>query len=143
MVYLLLIVLTMVLSATPPGGAYYRMLGVNPLAAMIGMASEGAPFYGVLFLLGTAWWFFIGAIGWSSKSGTMSRPIAALGALLSVFSALAGIGMTTVAMRQDHEFSLGAVLQYACVGLLCLGALIVTIYSAKTAFGLRRPQSPE
>jgi hypothetical protein len=73
--YLLLVVLTMVLSATLPGGAYYRMLGVNPLAAMIGMVSEGGVFYGALFLFGTAWWFFIGAIGWSSRSGTVSAPL--------------------------------------------------------------------
>jgi hypothetical protein len=28
----------MVLLATLPGGAYYRILGVNPVAAMVGMA---------------------------------------------------------------------------------------------------------
>jgi hypothetical protein len=36
----------------------------------------------VVGILGTAWWYFIGQIGWSSKQRTISRVASGLGAFL-------------------------------------------------------------
>ena len=62
---------------------------------MVGMVSEGWPFY-VALLLGAARWLFIGAIGWRTVEGKMSRLIAALGGLLSCFSAFIGEAFSLV-----------------------------------------------
>src|SRR5579863_5633418 len=87
-VHLLLIILTIFVSAHVPGGAYHRIIGVDPVGAAVGMVSEGAIFYVTLLLCGTAWWLFIGAIGWTSAAGSLSRPFAGLGASLSAFTLL-------------------------------------------------------
>jgi hypothetical protein len=134
----LLVAFTMLVSLSVPGGAYYRIFGVDPLAAAVGMVYEGAVFYAVLLLAGTAWWFFIGMIGWKSINRNMGRPVAIIGALLSLLSSLVGITMTKDVLYQDlHRglLSLTAIFQYAGVGMLCLGAFVVTIYAVIAAFG--------
>jgi hypothetical protein len=136
--HLSLIIFTMFVSAYVPGGAYYRIFGVDPVGVGVGMVSEGAIFYATLLLCGTAWWFFVGAIGWKSAAGGLSRPFAGMGALLSVFTLVTGIALTKDVVSQDIRdgvLSLSAIVQYACVGLLCFGALIVTFYSTMAAFG--------
>jgi hypothetical protein len=138
---LFLVVLTILVSTSVPGGTYYRIFGVDPVAGAVGMVDEGVLFFSVLLLVGTGWWFFIGYIGWKSRKGMLSRPIAALGAMLSLFSALTRIMATKQTVLQDlrdAKMSVGALCQYACVGLLCLGALVVTIYSASAALGRRK-----
>jgi hypothetical protein len=139
--HLFLVAFTILVSVRVPGGAYYRILGIDPLAAVVGMVDEGTIFYAVLLVFGTAWWLFIGSIGWKSRDVDMSRPIAALGALLSLFSAAVGIAMTEGPFHEDvHDgvLSVGAIFQYICVGMLCLGALVVTIYSAMAALRRKR-----
>jgi hypothetical protein len=136
--YVLLVVFTMLVSVNVPGGAYYRIFGVDPLAAAVGMVYEGAGFYTVLFLSGTVWWFFIGTIGWKSRNRNISRPASILGTLLSLLSVLIGIAMTKDAFHHDLNggaLSLAAIFQYAGVGILCLGAFVVTIYAVAAAFG--------
>jgi hypothetical protein len=135
--YLLLIAFTVLVSLNVPGGAYYRIFGVDPVAAAVGMVYEGAEFYAVLFLVGTAWWLFIGTIGWKSRNRNISRTGAVLGALLSLVSALIGVAMTKDVFHQDLNegaLSLAAIFQYMGVGMLCLGALVVAIYAAMAAF---------
>jgi hypothetical protein len=132
----------MIISVRVPGGAYYRIFGVDPVGLGVGMISEGAIFYAALLLFGTAWWFFIGTIGWKSRIGNMNRPIAALGALLSLSSAVIAIVITKDALYQDlrdGSLSFAAIVQYACVGMLCLGALVITIYSMTAALGRNKP----
>jgi hypothetical protein len=120
----------MIQSTKVPGGTYYRIFGVNPIAAAVGMVSEGALFFGVLLVFGTFWWFYIGWIGRKSWEGSVSRPSSALGAVLSLLSALAGVGLThSIPGNDASALQVGAVVQYAFVGLLCLGAVAAAIYS--------------
>jgi len=109
---------------------------------MVGMISEGILFYGVLLVFGTLWWFYIGFVGRKSWDGNVSRLSSALGVLVSGCSATICILMTKDAFYQDRDagtLSLGAIFQYAGLGMLCLGAIAVAIYSAKTAVGHKKP----
>lgn len=118
-VYVSLVVFTRILSAKEPGGTYYRVLGVNPLAAAVGMVYEGGIFFGVLLIFGTAWWSLIGVIGQETRNGNRSRLSAALGAFLSLFSGVIGAVLTNGVLYRDlHDSGLPvwALLQYACVG---------------------------
>jgi hypothetical protein len=134
-IYLFLVTFTIIQSIGVPGGTYYRIFGVNPIAIVVGMVSEGALFFGVLSVFGTFWWFYIGWIGWKSWEGSVSRFSSALGAVLSLLSALAGVGMTRYILSSDASaLRLGATVQYACVGLVCLGAVVAAIYSTVAAF---------
>jgi hypothetical protein len=129
-IYVFLVTFTMIQSTKVPGGTYYRIFGVNPIAAAVGMVSEGALFFGVLLVWGTFWWFYIGWIGRKSWEGSVSRPSSALGAVLSLLSALAGVGLAHSVPGSDASaLQAGAIVQYACVGLLCLSAVAVAIYS--------------
>jgi hypothetical protein len=129
-VYVFLVTFTMIQSTRVPGGTYYRIFGVNPMAIAVGMVSEGALFFGVLLVFGTFWWFYIGWIGRKSCEGIVSRFSSALGAVLSLLSALAGVGITHSILSSDaSSLRLGAIVQYASVGLLCLGAVVAAIDS--------------
>jgi len=134
--YLLLAIFTIFVSATVPGGAYYRIIGVNLVAGMVGMVSEGVLFYSVLLIFGAAWWLLIGAIGAQSRGGGISRPIAALGGLLSLAVALGGAAITSSALDEDLRkagLSTVGVIQYVLVGMLILAVLFVAFYSARAA----------
>jgi hypothetical protein len=141
--YLLLVVFTMYVSSQVPGGAYYRIFGVAPLAAVIGMVHEGANFYVALLLFGTAWWVLVAYCGWKSKESGM---VAAASALMSLVSVVMAAVMTKSPFYQDMReglLSVSAVFQYVGVGVLCLGALTIAIYSTWIAFGRNKPtQSP-
>ena len=142
MIHLFLIVLTIILSSRSPAGAYYRIFGVDPLAAAVGMISEGSTFFGTLLIFGTAWWYFIGWLGWASSNHRISRPTAGLCAVLALFFGMIAANMTTEIFRQDLDagiLSAGAILQYASLGVLCLGAFVAGAYSAMAA--LRRKKS--
>ena len=129
-IYVFLVTFTMIQSTRVPGGTYYRIFGVNPMAIVVGMVSEGLLFFGVLLVFGTFWWFYIGWIGRKSSEGSVSRFSSALGAVLSLISALAGVGITHSILSSDASaIRLGAIVQYACVGLLCLGAVLAAIDS--------------
>ena len=143
-VHLFLIVLTMILSYKNPADAYYRIFGVDPLAAAVGMVSEGSAFYGALLIFGTAWWYFIGWIGWVSRNGRINRLSAGLGAILALFFGIIGAKMSTDIFRQDLDdgvLSAGAILQYASLGVLCLGAFVVAAYSAMAALRRKKPEA--
>lgn len=138
--YVLLVTFTMLQSARVAGGTYYRILGVNPAAAAVGMASDGGLFYGFLLVFGTFWWFYIGYIGWKSWDGSVSRLSSALGAIISLVSVALGMGLTQDTFRHDDiTLSVGAVIQYASVGVLCLGALAATISSMIAVFRRNKP----
>jgi hypothetical protein len=139
--YVFLVTFTMIQSTGVPGGTYYRIFGVNPMAAAVGMVSEGALFFGILIVWGTFWWFYVGWIGRKSWEGSVSRLSSALGAVLSLLSALAGVGLThSIPGSDDSALQAGAIVQYACVGLLCLSAVGAAIYS--TIAVLRQFKSP-
>ncbi len=122
--YVLLAAFTMFQSVRVAGGTYHRIFGVNPVAAVVGMVSEGGWFYGFLLVFGTLWWFCIGYVGWKSWEGSVSRPSSALGVLISLLSVALGVGLTQETLgHDDAALSAGAIIQYVSVGVLCLGAL--------------------
>ena len=142
-IHVILVALTMVLSRDTPGGAYYRIFGVDPLSAMPMMVYDGTLAVIVFILVfGTAWWYFIGRIGWESSQARMSRFGAGLGALLTLFFGVVGVALSMGIVNEDKNdgaLSAGAILQYFLVGFLCLGAFVSASCSAKHA--LRRTKS--
>lgn len=135
--YVLLILLTVLLSLRTYGGAFYRIIGVNPVAGGLMMIYDNAVVIIEIFLIsGTPWWYFIGRIGWDSKKRRIGRLSSSLGAILALFSCWAGTSMTTEVLKRDIRdgiLSGVVILQYSIVGILCLGAFISAIYSAIAA----------
>ena len=139
--YALLVAFTIVQSARVAGGTYYRIFGVNPIAPFAGMASGDGFFYASLLAFGTLWWFYIGYVGWKSWRGNLSLPSSALGAFISLISVMFAVELTRETFRHDDTTSsTGAVIQYASVGVLCLGALAAALSSTMGVF--RRKKTP-
>jgi hypothetical protein len=140
--HVILVALTMVLSRHTPGGAYYRIFGVDPFSAMVLMVYDGTPAVVVsILVLGTAWWYFIGRIGWESSQGRLSRFGAGLGALLTLFFGVIGVTLSIGVVNEDMRdgaLSAGAIFQYVLVGLLCLGAFVAASSSAKHALRTKK-----
>jgi hypothetical protein len=132
-VHVSLIVLTILLSLNTPGGAYYRLLGVDVLAAPVLMVNENPIIINAVFLIfGTAWWYFIAKIGWASNNGRMTRLGSGLGALLALTFAVIGTGMSRDVLYEDFDagqLSVPVILQYALIAAICFGAFISAIYS--------------
>jgi hypothetical protein len=138
--YVLLVVFTMIQSARVDGGTYYRIFGVNPVAMAVGMVSEGPLFFSVLFVFGTFWWFYIGQIGRKSLEGHGTRSSSAFGAVVSTLTAFFGIGLTQSTFSTENgALRVGAILQYACVGTLCLGAIATAVLSTISVFRRNKP----
>ena len=133
-IHLLLVVFTMTVSATQAGGAYYRIFGVDPLAASVGMVYEGPIFYATLLIFGTAWWWFVAYCGWKTKD---RGGWAVLSVLVSLLSVSVVVALTVAPLRED-ALSVAALLQYLGVGTLCLGTLIIGASSAKAVLVRRR-----
>jgi hypothetical protein len=139
-IHVLLVTLTIILSSNTPGGAYDRIVGVDPLGLGVLMIFDGTLAVAGFFLIfGTAWWYFIGRIGWESSQGRLSRFGAGSGALLTLFFGATGVILTKSVVNGDIRggtLSAGAIIQYVLVGLLCVGAFVAACYSSKHA--LRR-----
>jgi hypothetical protein len=137
LIHVLLVLLSMFLSVNTPGGAYYRLFGVDPLSAMVLMVYDGTPaVIGFILILGTGWWYFLGRIGWESSQGRLSRFGAGLGALLTLFFGATGVLLTKGVINEDIQertLSTAAIIQYVLVGLLCIGAFVSALYSSKRA----------
>jgi hypothetical protein len=133
--YALLIAFTILQSTKVAGGTYYRIFGVNPIAAVVGMTSEGGMFYAFLVGFGILLWFYIGYVGWKSWEGSLSRPSSVLGAFISLMSVVCAVGLTRDTFtHEETAMSAGAVIQYAGAGVLCLGALAATLSSTIAVF---------
>jgi len=135
-IHVFLVVLTMIVSIGTPGGAYYRIFGVNPVAGAVGMITEGPVFFVALFVCGTAWWYFIGLIAWKSRRGRITPISAGLGAVLALFSGAVGASASRDALYQDlHDrvLSVGPIFQYACIALICTGSFVTAYYAATAA----------
>jgi hypothetical protein len=143
LIHVLLVILSMILSVHTPGGAYFRLFGVDPLSAMAMMVYDGtATVIGFILILGTGWWYFLGRIGWESSHGRLSRFGAGLGALLTLFFGATGVILTKGVITEDIQegtLSAGAIFQYVLVGLLCVGAFVAAGRAATHA--LRRKKS--
>jgi hypothetical protein len=136
-IHVLLVTLTIILSSNTPGGAYDRIVGVDPLGLGVLMIFDGTlALAGFFLIFGTAWWYFIGRIGWESSQGRLSRFGAGSGALLTLFFGATGVILTKSVVNGDIRggtLSAGAIIQYVLVGLLCVGAFVATCYSSKHA----------
>ena len=125
-IYVGTIAVTYTLSIGAPGGAYYRIFGLDPLAAMFGMVYDNAAIIiGVFLLTGTPWWYFV---GWFTFGG--ERPV--FGGVLAVFTFFVAVIATIDPLKQDvHDglLSSAVIFQYSLTALLCLGALTSAVYS--------------
>lgn len=143
-IYVIAIFLTTALSASTPGGAYYRILSLCPPVAGLGMVFDNDLMIVTAFLLlGTPWWYLVGRIGWDSYQHRRSLISPVVGALIGLFTCLVSTGMTLDPLKQDiHDGALnsGAVSQYLLVALLCIGALL-SVFLALAAAVSRRKQS--
>ena len=131
------ILLATALSPSTPGGAYYRILGLCPLVASIGMVVDNdAVIVGAFLLLGTPWWYLVGRIGWDSheRGHGLLRPI--VGAAIAVFTCFISTAMTVDQLKSDiHDNALksAALAQYSLVALLCVGALLSALSALMAA----------
>ena len=127
-IYVIAVFLTTALSASTPGGAYYRILSLCPPVASLGMVVENDFVIVVAFLLlGTPWWYWVGRIGWDGHERRRSLVSPLVGALIAVFTCFVSTGMTVDPLKQDiHDRALrsGALSQYFLVALMCVGALL-------------------
>ena len=127
-IYVIAVFLTTVLSASTPGGAYYRILSLCPPVASLGMVVDNdAVLVAAFLLVGTPWWYLVGRIGWDGHERRRSFLSPAVGALIALFTCVVSVGMTLDPLKQDiHDGALraGAVSQYLLVATLCIGALV-------------------
>jgi len=135
-IHIFLVILTVELSATTPGGAYYRIVGVDPVVAGLLMVYEGVFIHLCFLLVGTAWWFGVGLLGWLSRGGRVSAVSRAV--VINTLIGLLGIAMVIPVFRRDlvnGVVSLAVGLQYLCAGLLCIGAFVSAAYAWKARNG--------
>ncbi len=96
----------------------------------------------VVGILGTAWWYFIGQIGWSAKQGKVSRAGSGLGAflilLLCSIDSFAMVSESFFILRA-REFSIADVAVYLLAALLLCGGMVSGVLAAKAA--LRRTRA--
>jgi hypothetical protein len=132
-IYVVDIFLTAVISAGTPGGAYYRIVGIGPVAGAVGMVYDSTAVIVIAFLLsGTPWWYLIGWIGWNSRKRRTSRGSSGLGAIIALFTCFVSTSITLGNLKQDiHDKLLtsGVIFQYSLAVLLIFGALISTFYA--------------
>jgi hypothetical protein len=125
------VLLTFALSLDTPGGAYYRIIAVNPLAALFMWRVENDIALTAVFLvIGVPWWYLVGRIGLEGMNRSCSRFRLGAGALFCALVLLLGSSLTIDVLRQDarDSFVTGAViLQYALIAALCVGAGISTL----------------
>lgn len=136
-IYLSLILLTAALSAKTPGGTYYRIWGICPPVASLGMIFENATVLVVAFLLiGTPWWYWVGRIGWDSYGRRRGGSEATRGAIFALFTCLVSTAMTLGVYKsdiRDGAFKSAAIAQYWMVSLLCLGAFLSGLLALRAA----------
>jgi hypothetical protein len=132
-IYVATIVLTTTLSAKTPGGAYYRIFGICPAVASLGMVFDNAVvLVGAFLLVGTPWWYLVGRIGWDSYDRRHGVLPPTVGAVFALFTCFISTAMTVGAYRGDiHDgaFRNAAIAQYWLVSLLCLGALVSMLFA--------------
>jgi hypothetical protein len=93
---------------------------------------------------GTAWWYFIGQIGWASGLHSIGRASSGLAAVIAFLFAGIGTSMCRDNLRNDSISGIlsGAViLQYVLVGALILGAWSSGICSVAAMLGILRKPS--
>ena len=134
-IYVATIVLTAALSANTPGGAYYRIFGICPPVASLGMVFDNAVvLVGAFLLVGTPWWYLVGRIGWDSYDRRHGVLASLGGAAIALFTCFVSSGMSRDVFRHDGPFTTAMIAQYWLVALLCLGSLISMLFALGAAF---------
>jgi hypothetical protein len=141
-IYVIAVFLTIALSASTPGGAYYRILSLCPPVASLGMVVENdGVIVAAFLLLGTPWWYLVGRIGWDGHERRRSFVSPVVGALIALFTCFVSTGMTIDPLKQDIHYGAlrsGAVSQYLLVALLCVGALLSVFLALAAALSPRQ-----
>jgi hypothetical protein len=142
-IYVIAILLTAALSVRMPGGAYYRIIGIDPVAGMFGMVYDSdAILVGAFLIFGTPWWYLMGRIALNSKNRKFSSWGSGAAAVLAFFTCFVATSMSTDVLKQDIRegpLTAMAILQYSLVAFLCFGSLVSTIYATIAVFARNRP----
>jgi hypothetical protein len=90
----------------------------------------------VVGVLSTAWWYFVGRIGWMSRKHQLSRLGSTLGAALILF--MCGVEVVLIrgqiqGWRNDERFSFSVIVVYAMAGALLAGGFVSGLVSAIAA----------
>jgi hypothetical protein len=119
--HLFLCILATMLSGRYDGWGWSRMMGVDPFCAPVLMVIESLPKLFAIFAgFGTAFWAFVGLVGWRSYGRTIGRLGSLLGANLIGFFLVVGIWMTIDLIRQEHQMGvlIGAgIFQFLLIGI--------------------------
>jgi hypothetical protein len=119
--HLFLCILATMLSGNYDGWGWSRMMGVDPFCAPVLMVIESLPKLFAIFAgFGTAFWTFVGFVGWRSYGRTMGRPGAMLGTVLIGFFLVIGIWMTIDLIRQELQMGVlivAGIFQFLLIGL--------------------------
>jgi hypothetical protein len=134
--YVFIVVFTVLQSFREPGGTFFRLVGINPLAVMAAIVSESMVYE---FLGGgIVWWFGIAWIWKASREGRVSSLSIGLGCVLSLASALSAVVGTYSSLSSEmHALSPVGVIQYVCIGLFCLGTVAA---AGEITIALFRPE---
>ena len=140
--YAATVLLTFALSLTTPGGAYYRIIVINPLAAgFIWGVESDVGLTAVFLVTGVPLWYLVGRIGSQGIRRSASRLRLGVGALFCVSPLLLGGPETLDILSQDARDNFvthAVVLQYVLVAALFVGAAISAACAAIGALH-RRP----
>jgi hypothetical protein len=136
-IHIVLFVLTFSFGKTASGGNPFVCVDL-PWSFALFAEGHGSRIFPVGFLA-TAWWYFIGHIGWSSRSCRMSREGSMAGAffvpLICTFDSYAMISQFRPIVREPN-FSAVDVAIYILAAALVLGGFISAAYAWIAALGL-------
>jgi len=128
LLYVVVVVLTAIVSLWMPGGAFYRIIGINPVLGAFMMVNDNAAvIVGGFLVSGLPWWYLVGRIGWESRNGRISRWSSGLGALLTIYTCVLSTAVSIGVLKNDRRegaMNDAAIVQYSLVALLCFGALV-------------------
>jgi hypothetical protein len=137
--HLLLCLLATMLSGSYDGWGWSRMMGVDPFCAPVLMVIESLPKLFAIFAgFGTAFWAFLGFVGWRSYSRTIGRTGSLLGAILIGFFLVVGIWMTIDLIHQEHQMGvlIGAgIFQFLLIGIFFAVVSVSFLSCVAAVFG--------
>lgn len=137
--HLFLCVLATMLSGSYDGWGWSRMMGVDPFCAPVLMVIESLPKIFAIFAgVGTAFWAFVGFLGWRSYQGKLSRLGSLLGAVLICFFLVVGFSLTIDLIHQERQMGVliaSGIFQFLLVGVFfsvaCISCLscVVAVFA--------------
>jgi hypothetical protein len=135
-IHVVLFVLTFSFQKTASGGNPFFCVDLPWTIALVAEGqSSRIPVVGIL---ATAWWFFIGYVGWSSRWGRISRAgsivSASLLPLICAFDSYAMLSQFGLIAHQPDFSSIDVVI-YILAAALILGGFVSAIYAWVAALG--------